>query len=338
MILVTGGAGYIGSHCILALLEKGYDVVIFDNLVTGHIETVETLKNQKYSGKVVDFIKGDLTNISDIKSVFHKHRIDAVLHFAALSLVGESVQKPDKYYHNNVYGTLNLLSAMLENNVKKIVFSSTAATYGEPVYTPIDESHPQNPINPYGQTKLMIERIMDDYDSAYGLRSVRLRYFNVAGADSLSRIGEWHKPESHLVPNILKSTFNSGKTFELYGEDYPTIDGTCVRDYINIEDLADAHFLALEYLNNGGETDYFNLGTQNGDSVKEVFSTCEAITEKAIPLNIMPRRLGDPAILVADNTKAGQILKWNPKHTLEESIKTAYNWESKINSCSVVIR
>lgn len=327
MILVTGGAGYIGSHCVLALLAKGLDVVIFDNLETGHIETVETLKKEGN----VQFVKGDLKNLKDINSVFDDFQIDAVVHFAALSLVGESVKEPQKYYYNNVYGTLNLLNAMLEHNVKKIVFSSTAATYGEPEYIPIDEKHPQNPINPYGNSKLMVEKIMDDYSKAYDLRSVRLRYFNVAGADSKARVGEWHDPETHLIPNVLKSTFSGGKTFEMYGDDYPTKDGTCVRDYINIEDLAQAHILALEYLNNCGETNYFNLGTKNGDTVKEVFSACEKVTEKTIPVNIMPRRAGDPASLVADNSKAKEILGWNPKHTLEESIKTAYLYLNKNN-------
>lgn len=326
MILVTGGAGYIGSHCVLALLAKGFDVVIFDNLETGHIETVETLKNEGN----VQFVKGDLKNLEDINSVFEKFQIDAVVHFAALSLVGESVKEPQKYYYNNVYGTLNLLNAMLSHDVKKIVFSSTAATYGEPEYIPIDEKHPQNPINPYGNTKLVVEKIMDDYSKAYDLRSVRLRYFNVAGADSKARVGEWHEPETHLIPNVLKSTFSGGKTFEMYGDDYPTKDGTCVRDYINVEDLAQAHILALEYLNNGGETNYFNLGTKNGDTVKEVFSACETVTEKTIPVNVMPRRAGDPASLVADNSKAKEVLGWNPQKTLEESISTAYTWENKL--------
>lgn len=329
MILVTGGAGYIGSHCVLALLNKGLDVVIFDSLETGHIETVTTLKNVDSAGKVVDFIKGDLKNLDDIESVFEKYDIEAVIHFAALSLVGESVKEPQKYYYNNVYGTLNLLNAMLSHNVKKIVFSSTAATYGEPEYTPIDENHPQNPINPYGNTKLMVEKIMDDYSKAYDLKSVRLRYFNVAGADSQARVGEWHEPETHLIPNILKSTLGSGKTFELYGEDYPTKDGTCVRDYINVEDLAQAHILALEYLNNGGDTNYFNLGTKQGDTVKEVFTVCEKVTEQKIPVNMMPRRAGDPASLVADNTKAKTVLGWIPKNSLEDSIKTAYSWVLK---------
>ena len=328
MILVTGGAGYIGSHCVMALLENNNDVVIFDNLSTGHIETVQTL--QKYGN--VEFQQGDLTNFDDINSVFKNFNIEKVVHFAAFSQVGESVVNPQKYYINNVCGTINLLRAMLENNVKKIVFSSTAATYGEPVYIPIDEKHPQNPINPYGQTKLMIEKIMDDYDKAYDLKSVRLRYFNVAGADSKSRIGEWHDPETHLIPNILKSTFSNGKTFQMFGNDYDTKDGTCVRDYINVEDLAQAHLLALKYLDNGGETNYFNLGTNDGNTVKEVFSACEKVTEKTIPVEIKSRRAGDPASLVADNRKAKEILKWLPEHLLEESIKTAYKWEKNKNN------
>ena len=331
MILVTGGAGYIGSHNVIALIESGYDVVIFDNLELGHLETVETLKSIQTKGKVVDFIKGDLQNFEDINSVFKTHKIDAVIHFAAYSQVGESVKNPQKYYFNNVYGTLNLLRAMLENNVKKIVFSSTAATYGEPVYVPIDEKHPQNPINTYGKTKLMIESILDDYDKAYGLKSVRLRYFNVAGADSLNRVGEWHEPETHLIPNVLKSTFGGGKKFQMFGTDYDTKDGTCVRDYINIEDLAKAHILALGYLEQGGETNYFNLGTTEGNSVKEVFSTCEEVTEREIPVDVMARREGDPATLIAQNTKAKEILGWIPEKSLKYSIKTAYAWECKLN-------
>ena len=326
MILVTGGAGYIGSHCALALLEQGYKVLVYDNLSTGHKETVETLS--KYGD--LEFVQGDLLNPIELNDLFKNFEIEAVVHFAAYSQVGESVKNPQKHYKNNVCGTINLLSAMLEHNVKKIVFSSTAATYGEPEYMPIDEKHPQNPINPYGQTKLMIEKIMDDYDKAYGLRSVRLRYFNVAGADSNIRIGEWHEPETHLIPNILKSTFSSGKVFEMYGEDYDTKDGTCVRDYINVEDLVNAHLLALEYLNNGGNTDYFNLGTNCGNTVKEVFSICESVTGKNISVDKRPRRDGDPACLVADNTKAKQILGWLPKKTLESSVFNAYQWEKSL--------
>lgn len=331
MILVTGGAGYIGSHNVIALLDAGYDVVIFDNLELGHIETVQTLKSLDLKGKVVDFIQGDLKNFEDIKDVFSKHEIKAVIHFAAYSQVAESMKNPQKYYENNVEGTLNLLNAMVENSVKRIVFSSTAATYGEPVYTPIDENHPQNPINPYGETKLKIEKIMDEFDEKYGLKSVRLRYFNVAGADSLNRVGEWHDPETHLIPNILKSTFGGGKTFQMFGTDYKTIDGTCVRDYINVEDLANAHVKALNYLENGGKTNFFNLGTNNGNSVKEVFSVCEKVTGKNIPVDVQPRREGDPAILVADNTKAKNILGWIPQKTLEDSILSAYNWEKKLS-------
>ncbi len=328
MILVTGGAGYIGSHCVLALLNKGYDVMIYDNLSTGHIETVNELK--KYGN--VTFVQGNLLDKAYLDATLGGKKIEAVIHFAAFSQVGESVKNPEKYYTNNVIGTLNLLSVMLIHNIKKIVFSSTAATYGEPKYIPIDEEHPQQPINPYGQTKLFIEKIMDDYDKAYDLKSVRLRYFNVAGADSQSRVGEWHEPETHLVPNILKSTFGSGDSFKMFGDDYDTKDGTCVRDYINVEDLANAHILALEYLQKGGDTNYFNLGTKEGNTVKEVFSACEKVTDKKIPVTIMPRREGDPASLVADNTKAKRVLGWNPQKTLENSIESAYIWEKKLQN------
>lgn len=328
MILVTGGAGYIGSHCVLSLLKKGKRVVVFDNLSTGHFETIEHLSKFGY----LEFIQGDLQNKSDINKVFDAFNIDSVIHFAALSLVGESVENPQKYYLNNVCGTINLLESMLKNNVKKIVFSSTAATYGEPKYSPIDEKHPQEPINPYGQSKLIIEKIMDDYNKAYNLRSVRLRYFNVAGADPDTNIGEWHNIETHLIPNILKSTFNNGKVFEIFGNDYQTKDGTCVRDYININDLIDAHILALEYLNNGGKTDFFNLGTKNGNTVKEVFNACEKICNTNIPLKLSARRAGDPSCLVADNSKVKEVLKWEPKRTLEDSIITAYNWEKKLQN------
>ncbi len=332
MILITGGAGYIGSHLVMALLEKGKSVIVFDSLELGHIETIETLK--QYGN--LKFIKGNLKNLDDIRGAFMLNKdIEAVVHFAAYSQVAESVKNPQKYYYNNVYGTLNLLNAMLEFGVKKIVFSSTAATYGEPVYTPIDEKHPQNPINPYGASKLMVERIMDDYDKAYGLKSVRLRYFNVAGADTEARIGEWHEPETHLIPNVLKAT--ADKTFKMFGTDYDTIDGTCVRDYINVEDLAVAHIKALDYLNNGGKTNYFNLGTKDGNSVKEVFAVCEGVKGTSIPLEICPRREGDPAILVADNSKAKDVLGWTPENNLEYSVKTAYEWENNLPKIKSVI-
>ena len=321
MILVTGGAGYIGSHLVMALLEKGEDVIVFDSLELGHAETIETLK--KYGN--LKFVKGNLKNLDEIRGAFLVNKIDSVVHFAAYSQVAESVKNPQKYYYNNVYGTLNLLNAMLEFGVKKIVFSSTAATYGEPVYTPIDEKHPQQPINPYGNSKLMVEKIMDDYDNAYGLKSVRLRYFNVAGADSKARIGEWHEPETHLIPNVLKA--KEDKVFKMFGTDYDTKDGTCVRDYINVEDLAQAHIKALDYLNDGGETNFFNLGTTEGNSVKEVFTACEEVKGTTIPLEICPRRGGDPATLVADNKKAKEVLGWIPQHDLKDCIKSAYEWE-----------
>lgn len=326
MILVTGGAGYVGSHLVLALLEQGKDVIVFDSLELGHIEIIETMK--KYGN--LKFVQGNLKNLDDIRGIFLVNKdIEAVVHFAAYSQVEESVKNPQKYYYNNVYGTLNLLNAMMEFGVNKIVFSSTAATYGEPSYTPIDENHPQNPINPYGNSKLMVEKIMDDYDRAYGLKSVRLRYFNVAGADKEARIGEWHNPETHLIPNILKAT--PDKKFKMFGTDYNTKDGTCVRDYINVEDLALAHIKALDYLNNGGETNYINLGTNEGNSVKEVFEACEEVKGVSIPFEACPRRAGDPAVLVADNKKAKEVLGWRPEKDLTDCIETAYRWEKVLS-------
>ena len=329
-ILVTGGAGYIGSHTVLALIANGYDVVIFDNLECGHIETINTLKNiNDQSGKIVDFIKGDLKNADDISAVFKKHNIDAVIHFAAYIRVEESVQNPQKYYKNNVGGTLNLLSAMIESGISKIVFSSTAAVYGEPENdAPIEEDHRLLPINAYGMSKFMVEKILQDYDKAYGIKSAVLRYFNVAGADKKNRIGEWHDPETHLIPNILKAI--DGKIFQLYGDDFNTRDGTCVRDYVNVEDLADAHVLALKYLGKIGKSNYFNIGTNSGSTVKEVFDTCEKVLKCKISRKICDRRAGDPASLVASNKKAREILGWTSKRSLEDSIRSAYEWNKKL--------
>ena len=329
MYLVTGGAGYIGSNMTFRLLDEGYEVVVFDSLETGHIEIINKMKSM--SDKI-HFVKGDLKNKDDIKKVFKEYKIDAVLHFAAYALVGESVKEPKKYWHNNVFGSLNLLDSMVENNVDKIVFSSTCATYGEPKYVPIDEAHPQNPINPYGQTKLAVEKIMDDYDRAYGLKSVRLRYFNVAGADKKLRTGEWHNIETHLIPNILKSTLEENRIFSIFGDDYDTKDGTCVRDYIDMEDLIEAHILALKYLEKGGKTNFFNLGTEEGNSVKEVFECAKKITGKDIPYEIKERREGDPAKLIGNNKKAKEILGWSPKNTISTSIQNAYLWEKKLPS------
>ena len=326
MILVTGGAGYIGSHVVLRLLEESdHKIVVFDNLENGHLSAIETLK----SVRDFDFVKGDLKNQNDLKNLFQNFDINSVIHFAAYICVEESVQNPRKYYANNLIGTVNLLNEMLDHDVRKIVFSSTAAVYGEPKYIPIDENHPKQPVNPYGKTKFMIEEILDDYDKAYGLKSIRLRYFNVIGADSENRIGESHRPETHLVPNILASAKDSEKVFNLFGDDYDTKDGTCVRDYVNIEDLASAHVSALQYLTEKNQSDCFNIGTKNGSTVKEVFEVCEKITSKKINLKINPRRNGDPKILVADNAKAEKILDWRPSKTLGDSIRTAYNWLKK---------
>lgn len=319
-ILVTGGAGYIGSHCVLELLEKGEDIIVFDNLSTGHIETVDELS--KYGNLL--FVQGDLKNEQDINKVFLNYQIDSVFHFAALSQVEESIKEPEKYYKNNVCGAENLLSAMVKHNVKKIIFSSTASIYGEPEELPIDEEQKKSPVNPYGETKLAIEKMLDDYDKNFGVKSVRLRYFNVIGADEKNRIGEWHEPETHLIPNILKSVFEKGREFNLFGNDYPTKDGTCIRDYICIQDLVKAHILAFEYLKNGGKTDYFNLGTNFGYTVKEVFDTCSKVANCDIKVNILPRRKGDAVSLIANNKKAYDVLGWKPEKSLEFGISTAY--------------
>ncbi|MBO7641868.1 MAG: UDP-glucose 4-epimerase GalE [Alphaproteobacteria bacterium] len=326
MILITGGAGYIGSHIALKLLEESdRKIVIFDNLENGHMSTIKTLQ----SIRDFDFVKGDLKNQDDLENLFRNFDIDSVIHFAACICVEESVQNPRKYYSNNLVGTINLLNKMLDHDVKKIVFSSTAAVYGEPKYVPIDENHPKRPINAYGKTKFMAEEILDDYDKSYGLKSIRLRYFNVAGSDSKNRIGESHDPETHLIPNILASAADSENVFNLFGTDYATRDGTCIRDYVNVEDLASAHISALQYLSEKNQSDCFNIGTKNGNTVKEIFETCKKITEKEIKVKINPRRGGDPESLVANNEKAKKILNWCPKKTLEDTIKTAYAWLKK---------
>ena len=323
MILITGGAGYIGSHTTLNFLNNGYDIVVFDSLENGHIETIKTLQ----SLGDIKFVQGDLKNIQDLENLFNTYEIDTVIHFAGFIQVEESVKTPSKYYTNNIIGTLNLLDTMIKYNVKKFVFSSSAAVYGEPLYTPIDEKHQKLPLNAYGKTKAMTEDILDDYDRAYGLKSICLRYFNVAGADSDIRIGEWHEPETHLIPNILKSIFEESKVFKIFGTDYKTKDGTCIRDYVNVEDLAEAHRLAYQYLKENNVSNKFNLGTEQGNSVKEVFDTVEQITGKSIRVETHQRRDGDAAILLANAEKAKTILGWIPTRTLEDSIRTAYLWE-----------
>ena len=315
-ILVMGGAGYIGSHTLKLLADKGYEVVAADNLSCGHKEAV---LNQEL--EICDLMDKD-----SLRRVFAKHKIDTVIHFAAFSLVGESVMQPAKYYHNNVIGTLNLLDIMFENQVDKIVFSSTCATYGTPQYTPINEAHPQAPINPYGQTKLTIENIFKDYQKAYGLKYIALRYFNAAGADESGLIGESHNPESHLVPLVLQAISGKRENIKVFGTDYDTPDGTCLRDYIHVNDLAEAHRLAVERLDD--YQGFINLGTGKPTSVMEIIRAAEEVSGKKCPVFIDKRREGDPAVLYADNAKAKEVLNWQPEYLdIKEIIRTAWNWE-----------
>lgn len=316
-ILVLGGAGYIGSHTLRHLLDENYRCVVADNLVYGHKKAVDSRAR---------FIHADLLNPYSLSELFKSEKIDAVVHFAAFAYVGESVKEPLKYYQNNVVGTINLLNTMLEFGVKDIVFSSTCATYGEPLYTPIDEKHPQNPINAYGRTKLMVEQIFGDYEKAYGLRHISLRYFNAAGASKDADIGESHDPETHLIPLILKAIRGEIPCIDIFGTDYDTKDGTCIRDYIHVDDLALAHRLALENLHKFSGC--INLGTGIGTSVKEVISAAEIVSGKKCPVNYAPRRSGDPARLFADNKKAKEILGWNPSYEdIRDIIQSAWNWE-----------
>lgn len=317
-LLVLGGAGYIGSHTALELIKKGHEVIVVDNLVTGYEKAIPD--------KAV-FYQGDIRNFDFLDNLFKKERIDAVIHFAAYSLVGESVTNPLKYYDNNLYGTKVLLEAMIKNNVNKIVFSSTAATYGEPENIPILESDRTCPTNPYGETKLAMEKMFHWASKAHGLSYVSLRYFNACGADATGQIGEAHNPESHLIPLVLQVPNGKRESVSIYGTDYDTPDGTCIRDYIHVTDLAQAHILAVEYLANGGESDIFNLGNGVGYSVREVIETARNVTGHPIPATEVPRRAGDPARLVASGEKAKKILGWEPKiKQLDEIIASAWKW------------
>ena len=325
-ILVTGGAGYIGSHSVLALQKAGYEVVILDNLVYGHQDLVETVLGTK-------LIVGDTSDRSLLQRVFAKYKIDAVMHFAAYAYVGESVTEPAKYYRNNVLGTFTLIEAMREAKVNNFVFSSTCATYGIPDSVPIAEEQPQNPINPYGATKLMVERILQDFSSAYDFRSVCLRYFNAAGADPEGKLGEDHNPETHLIPLVLQTALGQRESISIFGTDYDTPDGSCVRDYIHVLDIAQAHILALEHLLKDGKTDVFNLGNGNGFSVKEVIETARKITGREIKAEISDRRAGDPPALVGSGVKARQLLNWQPQYAnLEDIISHAWQWHQKRHS------
>lgn len=319
-ILVTGGAGYIGSHTVLALKQAGFDVIILDNLVYGHRDLVEKVLQ-------VELVVGDTGDRPLLDDLFKTHDVAAVIHFSAYAYVGESVSDPAKYYRNNVLGTLTLLEAMLAASVKNFVFSSTCATYGVPEVVPIPEDHPQNPINPYGATKLMVERILSDFDVAYGFKSVRFRYFNAAGADPNGRLGEDHNPETHLIPLVLQTALGKRESISVFGTDYPTADGTCIRDYIHVSDLADAHVLGLEYLLKGGDSEVFNLGNGNGFSVKEVIETAKQVTGKDIKVVECDRRPGDPPALIGSGDKAKKILGWHPQYSsLKEIITHAWQW------------
>ena len=320
VILVTGGAGYIGAHAVKALEEKGFQVVILDNLVYGHREPVETHLKAK-------LVTGDIGDRAFLDKLFTDNKIDAVMHFAAFAYVGESVTDPAKYYQNNVVGTLTLLDAMRQHGIDNFIFSSTCATYGNPQFIPITEDHPQQPINPYGAGKFAVERVLQDYDPAYGLKSVIFRYFNAAGADPDGMFGEDHNPETHLIPLILQAAAGKRPAISVFGDDYETPDGTCIRDYIHVTDLAQAHVLGLEYLLQNRVSQIFNLGNGSGFSVKEVIDTAKQVTGKEISIDRCPRRAGDPATLIGSSAKAREMLGWKPQYAdLTTIVKHAWDW------------
>lgn len=319
-LLITGGAGYIGSHMTKYLLELGHEVTVFDNLSHGYRDAI-------LGGNL---IVGDLQDEATLDALFKQNKFDGVMHFASFIEVGESVMNPQKYYENNVNNTLNLLKAMRSHQVRRFIFSSSAAVYGEPDYVPIDEKHPKAPLNPYGRSKWMVEQFLEDFDRAYQLRSISLRYFNAAGADPEGRLGERHEPESHLIPLVLKAATGTLPSIKIFGRDYDTPDGTCIRDYIHVRDLCDAHLLALNNLMAGGKSDVFNLGNGNGFSVQEVIDTARKVTGKNIVSEDAPRRPGDPARLIADSARAIRELHWRPKFAnLEQIIADAWRWESR---------
>ena len=320
-ILVTGGAGYIGSHAVKLLLQKGYNVIVIDNLVYGHRQALP---------ENVILVQGAIGDKTITRKIFNEYNIKAVLHFAAYAYVGESVTDPGKYYRNNVVGTLTLLEAMVAAGVKYFVFSSTCATYGVPKWIPLTEDHPQEPINPYGASKLMVERVLADFDRAHDLKSVCFRYFNAAGADPTGLLGEDHNPETHLIPLVLDTALGRQEAISILGTDYSTPDGTCIRDYIHVTDLAQAHILGLEYLLQGGESQQLNLGNGQGFSVKEVIDSARHVTGLEIKAVERDRRLGDPPVLVGSSDRARQLLGWQPQYpNLPEIIAHAWQWHQK---------
>lgn len=320
MILIVGGAGYIGSHTNKLLHQKGFETVVFDNLIYGHREFV----------KWGEFVLGDLSFKEQLRLCFKKYPVESVMHFGAFAYVGESVIDPAKYYQNNVVNTINLLQVMREFGVRYLIFSSTCATYGLPETVPITESHPQRPINPYGKSKLMIEEILKDYDMAYGIRHINLRYFNAAGADPDCEIGESHNPETHLIPLAISAALGVIDSIRIFGTDYPTKDGTCIRDYIHVSDLADAHVKALEYLRTTDKSDVFNLGNGLGYSVREVIDAVRWMAKTDFKVIETARREGDPPVLISGMQKAKDILGWTPRYSqVDEIIKTAFRWHSR---------
>jgi UDP-glucose-4-epimerase GalE len=314
VVLVIGGAGYIGSHTARALRRRGHEVIIYDNLSTGHA----------FLAAGFELIRADIADVQSLSATLR--RVDSVMHFAAHAYVGESVENPRKYFRNNVESGLVLLNACLDNGVRRMIFSSTCAVYGIPTKIPISEQNPRQPVNPYGVSKLFFEEALQAYDRAYGLRFAALRYFNAAGADESGEIGELHDPESHLIPSAMQAAIGARSEMEVFGTDYPTPDGTCIRDYIHVNDLADAHVLALEHLANGADSIAVNLGTGRGYSVKEVLNQIEVVSGLKVPVRMAPRRPGDPPALIADPTLAENLLHWKATRTLEEIVTTAWKW------------
>ncbi len=323
IVLVTGGAGYVGSHANKLLHQHGYDTLVYDNLEVGHAEC----------SKRGTLVQGDLSDRDGLRTLFESNRITAVMHFAAYTYVGESVDHPEKYYRNNVANTLNLLDAMIEHGVRSLVFSSTCAVYGNPNRIPISEDHPLDPISPYGRTKRMVETILQDVSAAHDIRYASLRYFNAAGADPEGEIGEWHDPETHLIPLVLDAALGKREDVKIFGTDYDTPDGTCIRDYIHVTDLAAAHVAALEHLKKTGTSDVFNLGNGNGFSVRQVIDEAKAVTGRVIRVEEAGRRPGDPSTLIGSSDKARKVLGWNPRLAgLTEIIDTAWVWHKRLHT------
>ncbi|MGC8764918.1 MAG: UDP-glucose 4-epimerase GalE [Brevinematia bacterium] len=325
-VFVAGGAGYIGSHVCKMLSKEGHNVIVYDNLSKGYREFVKWGR----------FIEGDISDEVRLDEVFNTNKIDVVMHFCAFIEVGESVIDPEKYYINNLSNTITLLKSMRKFGIKRFIFSSTAAIFGNPVNLPINEDDPKVPINPYGRIKLMVENMLDDYDTAYGLKSVCFRYFNAAGADPDCEIGEAHKPESHLIPLVLDAAIGERKNVKIYGDDYPTRDGTCIRDYIHVNDLAKAHILGLKFLFEENRSEKFNLGSGEGYSVKEIIDAVKKITGKDFKVVVTERRAGDPPVLIANSEKARRILGWERKYSLKEIIETAWEWHKKLKGEKIV--